>query len=208
MRTHGWGGSPPVDDDEAVARILVATREVIDEKGAATSLADVARHLGVTRQTVYRYFPSTGDLLAATAMGAVGGLLDRVTAELGDYTRPDDAVVHGLVAVMAALTDDAYVGLVLRGEQLSLPVVGDFTSEVGRGFARLMMARMAVDWPSWGLGEPEQADIADIILRTLQSLVLDDGERDRVALAVFLDRWAGAAIRELSTVSSATPVRR
>ena len=62
MRTHGWGGNPPLDDDEAVARILVATRGVIDEKGAATNLADVARILGVTRQTVYRYFPSKTDL--------------------------------------------------------------------------------------------------------------------------------------------------
>ncbi|MFT4200214.1 TetR/AcrR family transcriptional regulator [Gordonia sp. (in: high G+C Gram-positive bacteria)] len=199
MRTHGWGGNPPVDDEEAVARILAATRECIDETGPATSLADVARQLGVTRQTVYRYFPSTGDLLAATAMGAVGGLLDRVAAELADYTRPDEAVVKGLVVVMSALANDDYVGLVLRGDQLSLPVVGDFTSEVGQGFAREMMGRMAVDWPSWGLGERQLADISEIILRTLQSLVLDDGKRDRADLAAFLDRWAGAAIREMSS---------
>ncbi|GAB10068.1 putative TetR family transcriptional regulator [Gordonia araii NBRC 100433] len=197
MRTHGWGGHPPGDDEEAVARILAATREVIDEKGASTSLADVARQLGVTRQTVYRYFPSTGDLLAATAMGAVGGLLDRIAATLRGFTRPDEAVVAGLVAVMDGLAADDYVGLVLRGDQLSLPVVGDFTSEVGREFARSMMGRMAVDWPSWGLKEPQLADISEIILRTLQSLVLDDGERDPTALAEFLDRWVGAAIREM-----------
>ncbi|GAA3033288.1 TetR/AcrR family transcriptional regulator [Gordonia defluvii] len=208
MRTHGWGGHPPIDDDEAVARILAATRAVIDAKGAATSLTDVARHLGVTRQTVYRYFPSTVDLLAATAMGAVGGLLDRVAAELRDFTRPDEAVVQGLIAVMSALADDAYVGLVLRGDQLSLPVVGDFTSEVGRGFARSVMARMAVDWASWGFGESQLADIADIILRTLQSLVLDDGKRDATELTAFLDRWTGAAIRELSSVSLPTPTHR
>ncbi|GED99083.1 TetR/AcrR family transcriptional regulator [Gordonia crocea] len=198
MRTHGWGGNPPLDDDEAVARILAAARGVIDEKGAATNLADVARQLGVTRQTVYRYFPSTGDLLAATAMGAVGGLLDRMAVVLTPYTRPDDAVVHGLVAVMSALADDAYVGLVLRGDQLSLPLVGGFTSDVGRGFARSMMARMAVDWDAWGLAEAQLADIADITLRTLQSLVLDDGGRDAADLAAFLDRWVGAAIRGMA----------
>ena len=124
MRTHGWGGNPPLDDDEAVARILVATRGVIDEKGAATNLADVARILGVTRQTVYRYFPSTGELLAATAMDAVGGLLDRIAAKLRNATRPDEAVVHGIVAVMDELAADDYVGIVLRGDQLSLGIVG------------------------------------------------------------------------------------
>ncbi len=197
MRTHGWGGKPPLDDDEAVARILSATREVIDDKGASTNLADVARQLGVTRQTVYRYFPSTGDLLAATAMGAVGGLLDRIAVALRDYTRPDEAVVAGLVAVLEALSADDYVGLVLRGDQLSLSVVGGFTSEVARGFARSMMGRMAVDWAAWGLGEQQLADISEIILRTLQSLILDEGPRDHADLAGFLDRWAGAAIREL-----------
>ena len=30
MRTHGWGGNPPRDDDEAKARILAVTREQID----------------------------------------------------------------------------------------------------------------------------------------------------------------------------------
>lgn len=196
MRTHGWGGQPPVDDEEAVARILAATRQVIDEKGSSTGLADVARQLGVTRQTVYRYFPSTGDLLAATAMGAVGALLDRVAEKLRGHTRPDEAVVAGLVAVMDALAADDYVGLVLRGEQLSLPVVGDFTSEVGQGFARSMMSRMDVDWAAHGLGEDRLADIAEIILRTLQSLVLAPG--DRADLAGFLDRWVGAAIRGMA----------
>ena len=45
MRTHGWGGNPPRDDDEAVARILAATRESIDVRGSSTGLADVARAL-------------------------------------------------------------------------------------------------------------------------------------------------------------------
>lgn len=196
MRTHGWGGNPPLDDDEAVARILVATRGVIDEKGAATNLADVARILGVTRQTVYRYFPSTGELLAATAMDAVGGLLDRIAAKLRNATRPDEAVVHGIVAVMDELAADDYVGIVLRGDQLSLGIVGEFTSAVGQEFARSVMARMAVDWGAWGL-EPALDDIAEIILRTMQSLVVGDSGRDADDLAAFLDRWVGAAIREM-----------
>jgi AcrR family transcriptional regulator len=196
MRTHGWGGNPPLDDDEAVARILVATRGVIDEKGAATNLADVARSLGVTRQTVYRYFPSTGELLAATAMDAVGGLLDRIAANLRNDTRPDEAVVHGIVAVMDELAADDYVGIVLRGDQLSLGIVGEFTSAVGQEFARSVMARMAVDWGAWGL-EPALDDIAEIILRTMQSLVVGDSGRDADDLAAFLDRWVGAAIREM-----------
>ena len=82
MRTHGWSGSAPATDDEAVARILAAAGEAIDERGADVSIADVARTLGVTRQTVYRYFPSTDALLVASAVHAAADFLDRLADHL------------------------------------------------------------------------------------------------------------------------------
>ncbi|WP_124711507.1 TetR/AcrR family transcriptional regulator [Gordonia insulae] len=206
MRTHGWGGRVPVNDEEAVARILAAARETIDREGAGTGLADVARTLGVTRQTVYRYFGSTEELLAATAFDAVGALLDRIETRLRGITEPDTAVVEGLVVCLAELAEDEYVGLLLRADRLSVPVVGEITSEAGRQFARSMVDRMDVDWVGAGYRFAEIEDIVEIVLRTLQSMILDPGEPLRSAdeLRVFLDRWVGAAIRALpSRVSAA-----
>ena len=68
MRSHGWGGRPPTDADEARARILTATRARLTAAGT-TSTSEIADVLGVTRQTVYRYFPTTEDLLDAAATG-------------------------------------------------------------------------------------------------------------------------------------------
>ena len=68
MRTHGWSGSAPATDEEAIARILDAAGKAVDERGADFSIADVARVLGVTRQTVHRYFPSADALLVAAAL--------------------------------------------------------------------------------------------------------------------------------------------
>ncbi|MGV0659890.1 TetR family transcriptional regulator, partial [Mycolicibacterium pulveris] len=53
MRSRGWAGATPASDEEAIARILDAVDEVVAEHGSAIRLADVARKLGVTRQTVY-----------------------------------------------------------------------------------------------------------------------------------------------------------
>ncbi|MDQ2628798.1 MAG: TetR/AcrR family transcriptional regulator, partial [Actinomycetota bacterium] len=92
MRTRGWGGDVPASDEEAVARILAATRRTIDERGEQTSIADVARTLGVTRQTVYRYFPSTEELLSATAIDGVGDFLDQLAAALAGIADPGNAV--------------------------------------------------------------------------------------------------------------------
>lgn len=55
MRSRGWARVTPSSDEEAISRILTAVDEEVAEHGAAIRLADVARRLGVTRQTVYRY---------------------------------------------------------------------------------------------------------------------------------------------------------
>ncbi|MCR5979696.1 TetR family transcriptional regulator [Gordonia jinghuaiqii] len=203
MRTHGWGGRVPVNDAEAVSRILAATRATIDRRGTATSIADVARELGVTRQTVYRYFSGTEELLSATALDAVEGLLARIEARLVGIERPDAALVEGIAAVLEELEQDDYVGLLLRSDKLSVPVVGGFTSDDARRFARAMVERLEVPWSEAGYDADALELITEIVLRTLQSMVIDPASsRSGEEMRRFLDTWAGAAIRELARPGS------
>src|SRR6185312_6235045 len=125
MRTHGWGGSAPATDEEAVARILAAASKAIDDRGADISIADVARTLGVTRQTVYRYFPSTDALLAAAAVNAADDFLDRLAHQLAGITDPADAAVEGIATTLAWLPGDKHIGLMLSPDR-----AGAFTAAV------------------------------------------------------------------------------
>ena len=198
MRTHGWAGSVPVDDAEATARILAAARSAIDEHGVSTTISDVARTLGVTRQTVYRYFPSTEALLQATAFDAVGDFLERIAVRVKGIGEPDASVVEGIDVVLEELPNDRYVGVLFSADNMSMFAVGEVTSEVGRGFARSMVDRMDVDWAARGYGPAELDVIVEIVLRTLQSMVIDHGaERSQVRRRAFLDAWVGAAVRAL-----------
>ena len=43
MRSHGWAGNTPASDEEAIERILDAAKQIIDERGSAMRIADVAR---------------------------------------------------------------------------------------------------------------------------------------------------------------------
>ncbi len=113
MRTHGWSGSAPATDDEANNRILDAADKAIDARGADFSIADVARTLGVTRQTVYRYFPSTDALLQASAQRAAADFLDRLAAHLQGISDPQEAVAEGIATALEWLPKDKHIGLLL-----------------------------------------------------------------------------------------------
>ena len=149
MRTHGWAGSAPPSDDEAVARILAAAGNAIDERGADISIADVARTLGVTRQTVYRYFPSTDALLVAAAEHAAIDFLDRLADHLQGITDPVDAVTEAIATALEWLPKDKHIGLLIvpgRADAYTESV----TSDVALQFANSMVRRFDVDWAAAG----------------------------------------------------------
>ena len=103
MRSHGWAGNTPASDEEAIERILDAADKIIGERGSAMRIADVARTLGVTRQTVYRYFPGTEALRVATAMRSADGFLDQLTTHVKGMTDPVIAITEGVAFAIEQL---------------------------------------------------------------------------------------------------------
>lgn len=195
MRTHGWAGATPASDDEAVARILAAASEAIDNRGADFSIADVARALGVTRQTVYRYFPSTDALLLAAATRAATGFLDRLAAHLSGITDPVEAITEGIATALEWLPTDKHIGLLLAHDRANR-FTAEVTSEVALQFANAMLRRFDVDWAAAGFADDDVAELGEHLLRIIQSFVIDPGRPPRrgESLRDYLRRWVGGAV--------------
>jgi AcrR family transcriptional regulator len=204
VRTHGWAGSTPATDDEAVARILDAASKAIDERGADFSIADVARTLGVTRQTVYRYYPSTDALLVAAAVHAAGGFLERLADHLRGITDPVDAVAEAIATALEWLPRDKHIGLLIVPGRATAHTEG-VTSDVALQFANGLIRRFDVDWAGIGYSDDELDELAEHLLRIIQSFVIDPGRPPRTgeALRDYMRRWVGSA---LVTVRSNRPV--
>lgn len=202
MRTHGWAGSAPANDEEAIARVLAAAGEVIDLHGTDFSIADVARKLGVTRQTVYRYFPSTDALLAAAATRAASGFLERLSKHVAGLTSPADAAVEAVATTLEWLPDDNRVGLLLSSERGNA-FSADVTSDVAVGFARTMLDRFEVDWAACGFDDTDQGELAEYLLRIIQSFVVDPGRPPRrgADLRTYLRRWVAPAVATRSSTA-------
>ncbi len=195
MRTHGWSGSAPASDEEAVARILDAADQAIDARGGDFSIADVARTLGVTRQTVYRYFPSTDALLQASAKRGAADFQVRLAHHLRGVSDPVDAVVEAIATVLEWLPKEKHMGLLLARDRANT-FTPEVTSDVAMEFARTMLGRFDVDWARVGFDDAALDELAEHLLRILQSFVIDPGRPPRkgVELRDYLRRWVGAAL--------------
>ncbi len=200
MRTHGWSGYAPATEEEAIDRILDASAKAIDEHGPDLSLSDVARDLGVTRQTVYRYFPSTEALLMATAIRAADGFLGRLEAHLRGETDPATAVVEGMAYAIEMLADDAQVGVLLnRGSDGAYTAA--VTSDTALAFGRMMLERLDVDWAAHGFDGDQLDELSEFTLRAVQSFIVDPGRpvRTGIRLRRYLFKWIYPAIVAVQT---------
>lgn len=186
----------PATDEEAVARILAAARRTIDERGDQTTLADVARALNVTRQTIYHYFASTDELLQAIALGATDDFMDHLATALHGMTDPAAALIEGICLTLERLPKDPYIGLLLRvsrtgafAEQVTV------TNETARVLGRSILDRLDVDWSAYAPAAIE--DILQIVLRTLQSFILSPPTGDGTELRRLLGVWVGPVVAAL-----------
>ena len=141
MRTRGWQGNLPSDSEEARTRILNAAIASVEKHGVnKTTLADVANELGVTRQTVYRYFSSVNDMLAAVAQAGAADFLDGMRRDLAHVTTVDGAIVETILYCLNRLPDEPSMGLLLRAGQTEL-FTREATSESGISLGAQMLGR-------------------------------------------------------------------
>ena len=200
MRSHGWGGQPPADANEARARILAATRTRLAAAGS-TSTSEITDILGVTRQTVYRYFPATEDLLDAAAMDAVVELesdlvehaVEHLAGRSGDAA---DAVVEVVAYVYENLRGDPVLKRLIAPGRISRTTAG-LTAPSSIALGGKLLSGFGIDWSEAGLPEDERLELVEHLLRMLQSFVIDPGDPERTGeeLRAYLRRWVAPALR-------------
>jgi AcrR family transcriptional regulator len=171
MRTRGWQGDQPLTDDEARSRILDAARRCVERFGPAkTRLADVAIELGVTRQTVYRYFPSANEMLVAVAEAGAREYLDRMAQELSFVTTPNQAITEAIIHSLRSIPAVPSLSLLLRATEADVFTRGTISSpaiELGAN----MLRRFPIDWAAEGIDETALQGLAELVMRLLVSFL-------------------------------------
>jgi AcrR family transcriptional regulator len=196
VRTRGWQGDLPRDEQEARDRIVAAATRCVDRLGPTkTNMSAVADELGVTRQTVYRYFAGLPELLAAVAETGTEQFLARMEAHLAHLTSADEAVAESIVFAMNAIPSEPYIGLLLNaGEQETFG--RGVTSSRATAYGAQMLRRMPVDWDSLGIRGRDLETLAEMIMRLLVSFLEypADPPRSDAELRQLVMRWLGPAL--------------
>ncbi|OCB19426.1 transcriptional regulator [Mycobacterium malmoense] len=197
MRTHGWRGEPPTSDEDAAARIVAAADRCVRRRGGQTTIADVAAELGVSRKTVYRYFPSTTALLRAAATEGTRRFLKTMAERLKTIDDVAEAVVEGVVLTVTEVPNEPYLRLLL--EEPSHALLRSVTSETARRIGQqVLVEHTSVDWERTPVASQALDELVEWALRAVHSFMSNpsDPPRDADELRGYLRRWLAPAIRE------------
>lgn len=194
-RRRGWGGDPPRTDEEATRRIVTAAVDLVSATGKAVSLAEVANSLGIIRQTVYRYFPTSDALMHAVAMASVDAFLDRLADCVRGIHDPADALTEGTLFTLDEVTRTPHLGILLS-ESYPHNRSGALTSDEARAMGMRMVDRFDVDWAAHGYDEASLQELVEFTLRIMLSFFVapNDAHRPPAELRKFLRRWLGGAV--------------
>ncbi|MFC8044095.1 TetR/AcrR family transcriptional regulator [Nocardia sp. NPDC057353] len=193
MRTHGWSGAPPATDEEAVRRIIDATHRCVRRVGSRTTLAVVATELGVSRATVYRYFPSTAALLIAAAEDGTRRFIERLGVRLRGVDDLSEAIIEGVVHTVTQVSDEPYLQLLL--DEPSHTLLRSVTSSAAREIAQSVLTEGG--WSEVTVADEVFDELIEWALRVVQSFLSDRGDppRDAEQLRAYLHRWLAPAIQ-------------
>ena len=113
--------SPSRSSVATATRILDATLATMADHGIARlSLEDVARRAGLSRQTVYRYFPSKGSLVEATVLREEQVFITNMVSAAGRQRELEAALRAAIEAAMRTGQAHALLNRLLATEPESL----------------------------------------------------------------------------------------
>jgi AcrR family transcriptional regulator len=196
MGHHGWQGDPPRTENEARQRILSATMSCVEKFGSAkTTLSDVATELGVTRQTVYRYYPSLAELLSAVAQAGLDDFIERMQGHLATATSPAEAAIESVVFAVQAIPQEPYIGLLFQAGETDVFSRG-VTSSTAFSLGAHILRRIPVDWSEIGVVDEELESLAEILMRLFLSFLQNPAAppRSEDELRTIIRRWLGPAL--------------
>ena len=200
--------SEPVADDAPIPqRLLDAALEAATVHGISKlSMGDVARRAELSRQTLYRYFPSKDALVAAVVTAETTQLIEQVVAAALEHTDPQDSLEAGLLTALTVLRDHPLLDRLVRTEpEALLPLLTTDSSPVMVQVRGVVEAILAEGSPDLTQDPVALRRFADVVTRLLISYAVSAPDDPPEVVAHFLSTFLVHGAVASGTNLEATP---
>jgi AcrR family transcriptional regulator len=199
------GLAPP---DATGERILSAAIEQTEAFGLRRfTVDDVARRVGVSRVTIYRYFPKKDVLVEAVLLHELRRFLREIDAAVAPYETLEERLVEGFVFSLRFLRDHRLLNRILRTEpEFILPyltVKGGPILAAGREFIADYARREAEDG-GLPLTDADIEGVSELLARAVLSFVLTPdsvlGLRTDAEIRRFAQHYLAPTLQAISAI--------
>jgi AcrR family transcriptional regulator len=199
--------SDPGEADDASERILAGALEQAEDFGLRRfTVDDVARRAGVSRVTIYRYFPKKDKLIEAVLLHQMRRFLHAVDDAVRPYDTLEERLIEGFVFGLRYLRNHRLLNRVLRTEpELILPhltVKGGPILTAGRHFIA-EFARREADAGMLRLSDEDIDGVSEMLARAVLSFLLTPesvlGMRTEAETRRFAEHYLAPVLHALSS---------
>ena len=172
-------------------RLLDAALEAATIHGISKlSMGDVAKRADLSRQTLYRHFPSKDALVAAVVVAETTQLIERVVAAADQHTDPQQALEAGLLTALTVLRDHPLLDRLVRTEpEALLPILVAEGSPVMTQVRSVVEAILAAGSPELDSDPVARRRLADLVTRLLVSYAVSAPDDPPEVVAHFLSNF-------------------
>jgi AcrR family transcriptional regulator len=109
----------PIEED-ILKTILQAAKQCYLHYGIEkTGMQDIAKQAKLARSTVYRYYPSSDDLLLALISTEMQAMNLQLSKKLARFQRPEDIIVEGVLIAIKTIPQHPLLSQVFAGDNSS-----------------------------------------------------------------------------------------
>jgi len=172
-------------------RLLDAALETASINGLAKlSVGDVARRADLSRQTLYRYFPSKDALVAELVVAETTTLMEQVITAAVPHEDPQQALEAALLAALLATREHPLLDRLLRTEpEALLPLLTTDTSPVMSQVRAVVEVILAERTPDLAVDAVAMRRFADILTRLLVSYAISAPDDPPEVVAHFVSMF-------------------
>lgn len=191
-RNPDWNGNIPASDEAARILIIDVALDIAEREGIQnTNIKKVADALCITRQTVYRLFPSTDDLLTQVSVAAGGKILERLLIHAKKYETFEDRVIESMVFLAWNIPNDKFLKHYFSVSDVSEENIRHAFSKDSLDYAYQMLKALCPGKGQKNIDDDFLKELAEHQQRLLLSLIIAPSERIKTAkgLRSYLNKW-------------------